>query len=57
MDYMFQNILELKSINMTSDKEVKIISMKSTFENCENIEKIIISGFKTSEIESLSKIL
>ena len=56
MDFMYQNILGLKSINMTSDKEAKITSMKSTFENCENIEKITISGFNTLEIESMSKI-
>ena len=48
MDYIYQNILALKSINMTSDKEAKITSMKSNFENCENIEKITIIGFKTS---------
>jgi len=56
MDFMYQNVLGLRSINMTSDKEAKITSMKSTFENCENVEKITISGFNTLEIESMSKI-
>ena len=38
MDYMFQNISSLVSLEMKSDNNLKIKSMISTFENCKNLE-------------------
>jgi len=48
MDYMFQNIEDVISIEMISEKSGKITSIKSSFENCNNLEKIKINGFDTS---------
>ena len=57
MDYMFQNIAELKSVHMnTTSKEGKITSMKSTFENCINFKSFIIDGLNTKTIESMSRL-
>ena len=35
MDYMFKDVKDLISVEMNSDKNCKITSMISTFENCE----------------------
>ena len=56
MDYMYQNILDLKSVTIVSTKNAKITSMKSTFENCQNIKSFFISRFNTSNIKSMSKL-
>ena len=42
MDNMFKEIRELISINMTTKNKVKILSMKSAFESCNNLEKFNI---------------
>ena len=54
MDYMYQNILELQSVEMRSSKNAKITSMKKTFENCQNMESFNINGFNTENIEDMS---
>ena len=36
MDYMFKDIRELRSVEMNSIKNAKILSLKSTFEDCTN---------------------
>ena len=56
MDYMYKDILELKGVNMTSTKNAKITSMKSTFENCQNIKEVNIRGFNTQDVESMNKL-
>ena len=56
MNYMFQDVPNLISIEMVSDKNAKIISMISAFDNCENLEEITIRGFDTSEIKSMHKL-
>ena len=45
MDYMFKDISALKSIVLFSEKDAKISSMANTFENCENLESFINTGF------------
>ena len=44
MDYMFKDIQSLTSVEMYTKKNVKLLSMKSAFENCQNLEKVNISG-------------
>ena len=56
MDYIFQNIEDVISIEMTSEKSGKITSMKSSFENYNNLEKIKINGFDTSQVTSMHKL-
>ena len=56
MDYMYQDIPELKSVYMNTTKKGKITSMKSTFENCINIKSLIIDGFNTKKIESMNRL-
>jgi surface protein len=56
MDNMFQNVDTLQSLEMNTEKNAKILSMKSTFENCKNIESVNISNFDTSSLKSLRKL-
>ena len=55
MKNMFKDISKLYSIKMISEDNLKIISLESTFENCENLEYFEIRGFNTNEIKSLKK--
>ena len=57
MDYMFKDIEEILSISMFSDKNAKITSMISSFENTRSLEKLSINGFDTSQVKSLNKFL
>jgi predicted nucleic-acid-binding protein len=45
MDYMFKDITSLINIEMYSKNEVKLLSMKSTFEGCISLISVNISGF------------
>ena len=56
MDYMFKNVLDLTNIILISNQNAKIISMKSTFENCQNLKGFSISGYNTDEVKSMSKL-
>ena len=56
MDFMFKDIQELISIEMTSQKNCKINSMISSFENALYLEKIEIKGFNTSNVKSMKKL-
>ena len=56
MDNMFQNIDSLISIDMKSEKNLKILSMESTFENCIELEYFNMIGFDTSNIISINKL-
>jgi surface protein len=55
MDYMFKDVKDLISVEMNSDKNCKITSMISTFENCENLNKFSITGFDTRNLKSMKK--
>ena len=48
MDYIFKDVKNLISIEMTSEQNIDITSMISSFENCENLEKIENNGFNTN---------
>ena len=56
MNYMFQDIKALKKVEMESNKNLKILSMESTFENCEQLELFNISGFDGNDIPSMAKL-
>ncbi len=56
MDNMFKDVSLITSVEMTTNKNIKITSMISTFENCENLNDFSIQGFNTEEIKSLSKL-
>ena len=56
MNYMFKDINFLLSVNMTSDKDAKITSMISSFENC-SLETLVIKGFDISLVKSMHKFL
>ena len=55
MDFMFKDINSLKAVNITSEKNAKLLSIISAFENCKNLEKVNINGIDTNEITSLHK--
>ena len=40
---------------MKSNKNAKILSMKSSFESCELLESLVIDGFNTNKLISLEK--
>jgi len=51
MDYMFKEVPNLISINMTSNKDCKILSMISSFQNDRSFEYFTISGFNAEQIK------
>ena len=55
MDYMFKDLPYLNSISMHSSKNVKITSMRSSFENCTHLKILEIKGFDTSNVQDMSK--
>ena len=59
LDNMFKNIDSVQSIEFKnlSNSNVKILSMKSTFEGCKNLDRILFTeSFDTSELKSTSKL-
>ena len=56
MDYMFKDITSLISIIMFSNKNAKIKSMISTFENCKELSDFTITGFETGEVKSMKNL-
>lgn len=56
MDYMFKDIPELLSVEMISNKTVKVTSMISAFENAENMVNFKIQGFNTSSVTSMNRL-
>jgi surface protein len=56
LDNIFKNIESLLSLEMYSTTNDKIISIKSAFEGCLNLENVTIYGFNTEEIKSTSKL-
>jgi hypothetical protein len=55
MDLMFKDIPELVSVKMSTDNNIGITSMKSTFENCRNLKKVDIIGYNTEKLISMQK--
>ena len=58
MEKMFQNIKRLVSVQLIKEEnaEVKITSMISTFEGCENLVTFTNKGFNTEQVNSLHKL-
>jgi len=59
LDNMFKNIDSIQSIELknSSNSTIKILSMKSTFEGCKNLEKVLFTeSFDTSDLKSTSKL-
>ena len=56
MDYMFKDIIDLISVEIKGDKNCKILSMKSVFENCENLKELKITGFNSENLKSMEKL-
>ena len=56
LDNMFKDVKALTSVVFISSKNAKILSMKSTFENCVNLYSVSISGFDTSSLISLNRL-
>jgi surface protein len=59
LDNMFKNIDSVQSIELknSSNSTIKIISMKSTFEGCKNLESVLFTeSFDTSDLKSTSKL-
>ena len=56
MDYMFKDIIDLISVDMNSHKKCKILSMKSTFENCIKLINFNIIGFDAERVKSMNKL-
>ena len=56
MDYMFKDVADLIEVRMESENNFKILSMISTFQNCENLNFFNISGFNVEEVKSTKKL-
>ena len=56
LDYMFKGVKSLISVEMNSTKNLEITSMKSTFEECENLEKFNITGYDASNVKSIQRL-
>ena len=58
MDNMFKNIQDVLSVEMLSNNKnkTKILSMISTFENCNNFKSLNITGYDMSKIKSMYKL-
>ena len=53
MDEMFRDLSTITTIEMNSNKNCQISSMKNAFRNCENMVKFDFSGFDTSVMTSI----
>ena len=56
MDYIFKDRELLEKVELIPNSNNKIISMKSTFENCINLINVSINGFNTEEIKYTYKL-
>ena len=56
MENMFKDVTSLISVNMTSEKNAKILSISSAFEGCYYLKEFSLNGFDTSTITSFSKL-
>ena len=56
MENMFKEISSLLSVEMFTNKNAKIKSIESAFEDCISLNSFNITGFDVSQIKSLRKI-
>ena len=56
MDFMFKNVSKLNSVTMFTKNYINILSMKNTFENCQNLVKVNITGYSTEKLISTHKL-
>ena len=58
LDYMFKDVVDLTTVIMTTNNnnEIKINSMISTFENCNELTDFTIKDFNTDEVKSVNKL-
>jgi len=56
MDYFFNNIESLISVEMNSTNNLKILSMENALSNCENLESFKMKGFNIEEVKSTKKL-
>ena len=56
MDKMFKDVKEISSIDINSEKNMKIKSMESAFENCERLTNFKMAGVDTSTITSVKNV-
>ena len=56
MDYMFEGVQDLVSVDMKSENNCQILSMISTFENCFSFTDFKIKGFKADNLKSMKKL-
>ena len=56
MDFMFKNVSKLSSVTMFTKNHINILSMKNTFENCQNLVKVNITGYSTEKLISTHKL-
>ena len=55
LDNIFKNINNLEKVEMFSNASSSILSMKSSFEGCSNLNYFSIKGFNTKNLKSISK--
>ena len=53
---MFKDVPNLNQIEIITNRTCKITSIISTFENCESLENIIITGIDLTELKSVKKL-
>ena len=53
MDYMFEDIKDLISVEMKSNNICQILSMIGTFKNCIKLNDFNISGFNLEKVSSM----
>ena len=56
MENMFKDVIDLSSIIMNSDTNLKIKFINNAFEGCEKLTYFKISGFDLTEIKSMNKL-
>ena len=56
MDYMFKDVEDLISVNMTSNDGCQIISMISSFEGTISLQNFTITGFGADQLKSMHKL-
>jgi len=58
MDYIFKNVSSLISVEIISDKnnDINITSMISSFEACNNLLSVYLTGVNTIQVKSMKKL-
>ena len=56
MNYMFKDVEDLFSAEMTTNGNCQVTSMISSFENCKNLDHFNITGFGATQLKSTHKL-